>query len=65
MSQTEEPHPLRSSHTPSFPQLLQQLGISLAVTTYQAGKLIFLRDGDVCNMHFRRLQRADGPGPAR
>lgn len=43
-----------SVHTASFPVLLRKLGISLAVSTYQAGKLIFLReDGPTLNTHFR------------
>jgi len=43
-----------SVHTASFPMLLRELGISLAVSTYQAGKLIFLReDGPTLNTHFR------------
>ncbi|HZK81050.1 MAG TPA: hypothetical protein VFC46_08290, partial [Humisphaera sp.] len=37
------PAPLRSKHTTTFPQILERLGVSLAVTTYQAGKLILLR----------------------
>src|SRR5688572_26356256 len=42
-----------SSHTSNFPTLLQRLGISLLVSTYQAGKLIILRpQGDVLNTHF-------------
>jgi hypothetical protein len=53
--------PLRSVHTTSFPELLRTLGISLAVTTYQAGKLLFLRaDGDVLNTHFRHFPRPMG-----
>src|SRR5579862_3694647 len=52
------PPPLRSVHTNTFPQILQQLGASLAVTTYQAGKLVILRaeqqaNGPVLNTHFR------------
>ena len=35
--------PLRSVHTSNFPSLLDALSISVAVTTYQAGKLIILR----------------------
>ena len=46
--------PLRSVHTASCPPLMQQLGISLLVTTYQAGKLVIVRaDGDQLNTHFR------------
>jgi uncharacterized protein (TIGR03032 family) len=41
-------------HTASFPPLMRQLGISLLVTTYQAGKLVIVRaDGDHLNTHFR------------
>ena len=53
--------PLRSSHTSSFPDVLNQLGVSLAVTTYQAGHLVLLRaDGDLLNTHFRRFPRPMG-----
>lgn len=46
--------PLRSVHTTTFPELLRQLGISLLVSTYQAGKLIVVRDQDgTLNTHFR------------
>jgi len=33
--------PLRSVHTSNFPDLLAQLGSSLLVTTYQAGKGLY------------------------
>src|SRR5271157_3826418 len=36
----DDPTPLRAVHTPNFPALLRQLGASLLVTTYQAGKLV-------------------------
>jgi len=50
------PAPLRSVHTSNFPGLLDQLGISLVVTTYQAGKVVLLRaDGGLLNTHFRDL----------
>jgi uncharacterized protein (TIGR03032 family) len=53
--------PLRSKHTSNFPALLDQAGISLLVTTYQAGKLVVLRsDGDKVNTHFRDLPRPMG-----
>jgi uncharacterized protein (TIGR03032 family) len=53
--------PLRSVHTSNFPQILQQLGISLLVTTYQAGKLVIVRaDGDVINTHFRNFSKPMG-----
>ena len=45
--------PLRSIHTESFPLLLAEMGCSIAVTTYQAGKLVFLRAQDgTLNTHF-------------
>jgi uncharacterized protein (TIGR03032 family) len=53
--------PLRSVHTTSFPQILAQRGISLLVTTYQAGRLVVLRaQGDVLNTHFRGFQKPMG-----
>jgi uncharacterized protein (TIGR03032 family) len=53
--------PLRSVHTINFPDLLNQLGISLVVSTYQAGKLIAIRaDGDVINTHFRVFPKPMG-----
>ncbi len=57
---TEDP-PLRAVHTSNFPALLQQLGASLLVTTYQAGKLVLVRDeGDHLNAHFRAFQAPMG-----
>ena len=56
-----EPPPLRSVHTSNFPALLEQLGASLLVTTYQAGKLVVIRsDGDHINTHFRNFQSPMG-----
>ncbi|WP_146446285.1 TIGR03032 family protein [Botrimarina colliarenosi] len=53
--------PLRSVHTTSFPALLKQLGASILVTTYQAGKLVVLReDAGVLNTHFRNLNKPMG-----
>jgi len=48
MSETDDPNapaeqPFRYVHSTSFPKLLDQLNISLAVTTYQAGKLMIVR----------------------
>jgi uncharacterized protein (TIGR03032 family) len=58
---TEDPEPLRAVHTPTFPALLRQLGASLLVTTYQAGKLVLVRDeGDHLNTHFRVFQAPMG-----
>jgi uncharacterized protein (TIGR03032 family) len=57
----EGPPPLRSVHTSNFPMILEQLGISLAVSTYQAGKLVFIRnDGGVINTHFRAFNKPMG-----
>src|SRR6201993_5644543 len=57
----EDPAPLRAVHTPNFPALLRQLGASLLVTTYQAGKLVMVRDeGDHLNTHFRAFQAPMG-----
>ncbi len=50
----QAPEPLRAVHTPNFPALLRGLGASLMVTTYQAGKLVLVREeGDHLNTHFR------------
>jgi hypothetical protein len=52
---------LRSVHTASFAKLLSELGSSVLVTTYQAGKLIVLRhDRGVLNTHFRDFVRPMG-----
>src|SRR5271157_5841329 len=62
----EDPTPLRAVHTTNFPALLRQLGASLLVTTYQAGKLVLVRhEGDHLNTHFRAFQAPMGmPWPA-
>ncbi len=50
-----------SQHSQSFPDFLSKLGISLLVTTYQAGKLIHLRnENGVLNTHFLDLQKPMG-----
>ena len=55
------PQPLRSKHTGNFPAVLDRLGVSIAVTTYQAGKLVLLRaDGGSINTHFRDMPRPMG-----
>ena len=52
---------LRSVHTTSLPALLEQIGRSLAVTTYQAGKLILVRaDEGKANTHFRNFPQPMG-----
>lgn len=53
--------PLRSVHTSNFSAILQELGISVLLTTYQAGKLVMLRpDGDRLNTHFRTFSKPMG-----
>jgi len=60
-AETSAALPLRAVRTPNFPALLRQLGISLLVTTYQAGKLVLVRDeGDHLNTHFRTFQAHRG-----
>jgi uncharacterized protein (TIGR03032 family) len=45
---------VRSVHTANFPGLLDELGVSLLVTTYQAGRLVVVRsDQGRLNTHFR------------
>ena len=64
------PPTLSSVHTTSLPVLLERLGITLAVSTYQAGKLILVRaDEGKANTHFRTFQQPmgmalRGPRPA-
>jgi uncharacterized protein (TIGR03032 family) len=62
LGSTPEPlPPLRSVHTTSFADVLQHFGISLLVTTYQAGKLVLLRaDQGVVNTHFRSFLKPMG-----
>ena len=58
-----EPQPLRSVHTNTFPALLNELGISLLVSTYQAGKLVMLHsDGDCLNTHFQGREPVEAMG---
>ncbi len=53
--------PLRSVFTSNFPGILNQLNISLAVSTYQAGKVILVRaDGEQLNTHFRTFHKPMG-----
>jgi len=55
------PVSLRSVHTAGFPSLLAQLGVSLLVSTYQAGKLIVVRAGEAgLNTHFRSFKKPMG-----
>jgi uncharacterized protein (TIGR03032 family) len=60
-TEPEGPPPLRSVHTSNFPMILDQLCVSLVVSTYQAGKLVFIRnDGGVINTHFRAFNKPMG-----
>lgn len=58
----DTPAPLRSKHTGSFSQILSELGISLMVSTYQAGKLVILRadSPQSVNTHFRSFEKPMG-----
>ena len=48
-----ETNPLRSGTTSNLPRILAHLDISLAVSTYGAGKVVLVRRyGDVINAHF-------------
>lgn len=61
LSMNNDQEPLRSVHTTTFPELLRQIGASVLVTTYQAGKLVLLReDAGVLNTHFRNLHKPMG-----
>jgi uncharacterized protein (TIGR03032 family) len=52
---------LSSQHSSNFPDLLRQMGASLLVSTYQAGKLVLVRgDGNIINTHYRTFQRPMG-----
>ena len=57
----ESPPPLRSVHSSNFPALLDDLTISLLITTYQAGKLVIVRsEGGALNTHFRSFNKPMG-----
>jgi len=50
-----------SQHTDSFTQLLDMIGCSLLVSTYQAGQQVLLRsNGEVINTHFIAMQKPMG-----
>lgn len=54
----EEP---RSVHSTNLPKLLEQLGASLVISGYQAGKVVVARnDGGTLNTHFRHFERPMG-----
>ena len=53
--------PLRSVHTSNLPEIFEHFGISVIVTTYQAGRLVMLRsEGGVLNTHFRSFDKPMG-----
>ena len=59
--QSEKTADLRSVHTSNLPALFDQLGISLIVSTYQAGKAIVVRnDNGRLNTHFRTFSKPMG-----
>jgi len=60
-SHNEAPDPLGSVYTTNLPTLLAECGISLLITTYQAGKLVVVRtEGESINTHFREFARPMG-----
>lgn len=51
----------RSVHTNTFPELLQQLGASLLVSTYQSGRVVVVRaDGAQLNTHLVAMRSPMG-----
>ncbi len=62
MSETkQEKEELESRYSGGFLNILEKLGISVLATTYQAGKLIILRNMDgKLNTHFRTFKRPMG-----
>lgn len=53
--------PMRSSHTTSLTKMLKDMQFSLLVTTYQAGKLIIVRQGKgKLNTHFSMFKKPMG-----
>jgi len=59
--QPTAPVPIQYAHSANFPALLEQLGVSLAVTTYQAGKLMLVRSaGSKLSMLLRSLEQPMG-----
>jgi hypothetical protein len=53
--------PPGSVHTSNFSAILKERGVSVLVTTYQAGKLVMLLpDGERLNTHFRGFSKPMG-----
>ena len=60
-SDVAQPPPLRSIHTTNFSELVARIGASLLVTTYQAGKLVIVRnEAGKLNTHFRSFEAPMG-----
>lgn len=58
---TIETAPLRSVFTQNLPDILTQYGISLAISTYQAGKVIVVRaENGTIHTHFRDFNKPMG-----
>jgi len=58
---TPAPEAFSSVHTTNFPALLRELGCSLLVTTFQAGRVILMRpQQSAINTHFLALPRPMG-----
>ncbi|MDP4650511.1 MAG: TIGR03032 family protein [Haliea sp.] len=58
-------NPLASLHTQSFTEVLVKAGVSVAISTYQAGKVILARaDGGITNTHFRNFRKPMGMASA-
>lgn len=52
---------LESVHTPTFTEILATAGVSVCITTYQAGKVIIARENEgITNTHFRAFQKPMG-----
>jgi uncharacterized protein (TIGR03032 family) len=62
MREDGDPAPFRSVSTQSLPDLLHRLGITLVVSTYQSGRLIFIRaeNATTLNTHFRMFRSPMG-----
>jgi uncharacterized protein (TIGR03032 family) len=61
LAQPEDTAALRSVHTSNLPALFEQLGITIVVSTYQAGKVILVRNDDgALNTHFRTFAKPMG-----
>lgn len=54
-------HPLRSVYSSSLGDILERLNISLVISTYQAGKVVLVRnDEGTVNTHFRSFHKPMG-----